>query len=540
MTAASPARRAALAAVLFLAGSAVFAAAYGLAPLYYSNQNQYFLHGLAAAGHGQLAEDWLANTADPTPAFSALVALTARYLHPWAFHVYHALLLGVYAAAMLGLFFALAGEKAEGRWPVFLALVVAAHSGLARWLSYRLVGFDYPWFLQAGVAGQYVLGSMLQPSAFGVLLVAAVALFARGRPYLAAAAVGLTGNLHSTYLLPGALLTLGFLTALLLERRWRVALGAGALALVLVLPAVAYGVIQFRPTSAETFAEAQDVLVNLRIPHHSRPDVWLGPVAGVQIAWVALALALVWRTPLFPALGVPAALSALLTALQAVTDSQALALLFPWRVSAVLVPVAATIILSRLVAALPAAGERARVASFAAVAVLAGAGVWIMATRQAFLGDDGELPLMEHAWRERASGQVWFLPVRLQPPPKPASGSLSSDFLPLEEKKASGKVIPVDLQRFRLHGGVPIFVDFKSIPYKDTEVLLWRNRLLLAQAVQEDLKAGQWSQARAELRRLGVTHLVLAAGGPAPGEGAKKVYEDQRYLVYRLAEAGGK
>src|SRR5205823_14298714 len=42
-----------------------FAAAYGQAPLYYSNQNQYFLHGLAAAGEGYLSEDWLARTLDP-------------------------------------------------------------------------------------------------------------------------------------------------------------------------------------------------------------------------------------------------------------------------------------------------------------------------------------------------------------------------------------------------------------------------------------------------------------------------------------------
>src|SRR3954468_24018049 len=97
-------------AVLALAGTALFSAAYCQAPLYYSNQNQYFLHGLARAGEGTLNEDWLANTKDPTPAFSAFVAFTARHLHPWAFHAVHALLQGVYAASLLGLFFVLAGD----------------------------------------------------------------------------------------------------------------------------------------------------------------------------------------------------------------------------------------------------------------------------------------------------------------------------------------------------------------------------------------------------------------------------------------------
>src|SRR5947209_15946407 len=127
-------RRLALATALFLLGAGLFAAAYGQAPLYYSNQNQYFLHGLAAAGQGDLDEDWLANTRDPTPAFSALVALTARHLHPWAFHLYYALLLGIYATAMLGLFaFVAGGPVAARRWLAFVALFVAVHSALARW-----------------------------------------------------------------------------------------------------------------------------------------------------------------------------------------------------------------------------------------------------------------------------------------------------------------------------------------------------------------------------------------------------------------------
>ncbi len=101
-------------AVLVL-GAVAFAAAYGQAPLYYSNQNQYFLHGLAAAGVGQLHDDWLARTADPTPVFSGFVALTARFLHPAAFYLDHAALLAAYAAALVGLFASLAGPECAAR-----------------------------------------------------------------------------------------------------------------------------------------------------------------------------------------------------------------------------------------------------------------------------------------------------------------------------------------------------------------------------------------------------------------------------------------
>jgi hypothetical protein len=54
----------------------LFGVIYAQSPVYTSNQNQYFLHGLAAAGFGNLDVDWLANTVDPTPAFSKLIYVT--------------------------------------------------------------------------------------------------------------------------------------------------------------------------------------------------------------------------------------------------------------------------------------------------------------------------------------------------------------------------------------------------------------------------------------------------------------------------------
>jgi hypothetical protein len=540
-----PAARAARAVALFLLGAALFAAAYGQAPLYYSNQNQYFLHGLADAGCGLLRDDWLAKTADPTPVFSALVAFTARYLHPWAFHVYHALLQGVYAAAMVGLFAVVAGEPtAARRWPVFVALLVAVHAAVPRWCSYRWFGQDYPWFLQAGVAGQYVLGAMFQPSVFGVLLVAAVCLFARGRPFLAAACAALGATVHATYLLPAGLLTLGFLASLLAEGQIRRALALGALSLALVLPAAAHVLTAFGPTSPATFAEAQEILINVRIPHHTRPDLWLDPVAALQLAWIVAALVLTWRTRFFAVLAVPSVLMALLTVAQVATGSRTLALLFPWRVSSVLVPVATTVILSRLVAIrfLPLDGRLARVASAFAVIGLVVGGVWITAGGLAFHTNDEEVDLMNFVRDSREPGDLYFLPVRVPDLVKSTRGSLSSDFKPLPDKKSDARVIPVDLQRFRLHTGVPIFVDFKSVPYKDTDVREWYARILQAEAIQKEIQAGRIDEALAELRlhHRDITHLVVPAAQKLEGAGLVQVYEDEHYRVYRLEREQGR
>jgi Domain of unknown function (DUF6798) len=551
----------------YLLAGVAFAAAYGQAPLYYSNQNQYFLHGMADAGHGLLSEDWLANTLDPTPVFSALVAFTFQFAQPWLFHLYHAFLQGVYAASLLGLFLALAPEGTARRWPVFIALLVAVHAALSRWLSYRLLGADYPWYLQSGVAGQYVLGAMFQPSVFGVLLVAAITLFVRGRPVLAVVSLALAATVHPTYLLPAGMLTAGLLAALVLEGHRRQALALGALALVLVLPSAAYALLNFAPTSPEVSAAARTILVNLRIPHHTRPELWLDPIAGVQIAWMILGIALTWGTRLFPVLVVPFVLSVALTLIQVATASQALALLFPWRVSAVLVPVATAVVLTRLVSSfafprrakvnplhsplspsgteqedggsplltpLSASGRGvSRGVAFVLLTLVVG-GLWISFGRLAFRMAEEELAVMDFVRSTKAPGDVYFLPVRVPELARTTRGSLSSDFKPLPEKRKDDRIIPVDLQRFRLTTGAPIFIDFKSIPYKDTEVVEWHDRLLLARSISEQLRKGQFSRALAELRRQKVTHLVQPATQELSGPGLEEVYHGQFYRVYRL------
>jgi hypothetical protein len=59
----------------------LFGLAYTQAPLYYSNQNQYFLHGISQAGVGGLERDWLSNTADPTPVFRRLLVSSHKSHH---------------------------------------------------------------------------------------------------------------------------------------------------------------------------------------------------------------------------------------------------------------------------------------------------------------------------------------------------------------------------------------------------------------------------------------------------------------------------
>src|SRR5260370_42143466 len=73
---------------LMLFWVSAFALAYTQSPLFFSNQNQYFVHGLAEGGFGFLNQDWLATTADPTPVFSAIIAFSYRYRGLWLAFAY--------------------------------------------------------------------------------------------------------------------------------------------------------------------------------------------------------------------------------------------------------------------------------------------------------------------------------------------------------------------------------------------------------------------------------------------------------------------
>ncbi len=530
-------RRGPRAAAAFLFWTALFGLAYTQAPLYYSNQHQYCLHGLARAGFGFLDQDWLANTADPTPVFTAAVAVTGRYLHEAMFHVYFLLLLGLYFHCLAGLYEFVTGRRPEGvARLLFLTLLVAAHAALPRLASAHGLGVDYPWYLQAGVAGQYVLGFGLQPSAFGVLLIASALAFLRGRVWLAGTCAALAAVLHATYLLGAAFLTLAYLFCLWRAGRPRAAVLLGLWTLALVSPAVVYSAITFAPSSAEASADAQRLLARLRIPHHADPARWCDAVALLQVAWVVAAAALARKTPLFWLLAIPFVLSAALTLVQVVADNDTLALLFPWRTSAVLVPMATAVVLARLVGLLAPrlAGPGRRAVAAACVTVLAGlvaGGVAISALGLGYRSDPAELPMLDYVRLHKRSGDVYLLPVQVPKTGPGPRGVVSTSFTPAPRK--GGHLIAVDLQRFRLFTGAPVFVDFKSVPYKDTDVLEWHRRLRWAEAVY---RRRDWdgSDVLAELRREGITHVVVTADHSVEGDALRQVHEDTVYRVYRV------
>lgn len=506
-----------------------FALAYTQAPDFWSNQHQYFLHGLAAAGVGDLRHDWLANTADPTPVFSGAVALIAHVLPLASFRLAYLVLLGVYFRACTRLLDAIAGVNRPGRF-LGLAVLIVIHSAGLRYASVLILGKDYAWFAQAGLAGQYLLGPGLQPSVFGIFILLGLVAWLEGRPMHAAGWIAFSALIHATYMLPAATFVAALLAQSVARAQFRQAVGMAAVVLGVVAPAVAYVGCIFLTGDSEQRRAAEELLYTLRIPHHCQIDRAMDGPAVVQLMVIIVALFALRRTGLGRLLIGVAVASFALSVLQLVTQSHGLALLFPWRTSVVLMPVATAVLVDRASTVLVSGGgvRLAQGVGVAGVSVAVTAAGYIVLGGIGYFTNPAEAGVLRFVRETRRPGDVYLFPVHIPNLAAGPRGSVSMTFQ--RPPRVAAGLIPLDFQGFRLSTGAAAFIDFKSIPYRPDEVLEWHRRLL---AVQAWFQADDWTGQIRDLQKAGVTHLLIPTGRADKGLPAT-LYTDEHYRVYTL------
>jgi hypothetical protein len=510
----------------FLFASLLFSLAYAQSPLYTSNQNQYFLHGLAQAGYGTLRQDWLANTLDPTPLFSALVAWTYRLTHfEPIFYAVYALLMGIYLYSLVGIATIVFDiRRTPGRYWTFLALIFLVHSAGWRFALSRLLGANWEYIVEDGLAGQRLLGPVLEPSCFAVFLMLSIYLFMLRKPLLAVISACLAASFHPTYMLAAACLTLAYMLAAVqegwqrsrqsapdAERRpnWLIRpLGTGLAGIIAIAPILVYVFSNFGNTPAETTAQAQAILINYRIPHHTLVSWWFDSTALVKIGLFVAALAVLRRGQLLLVMLVCGLAAASLTIFQVLTGNQLLALIFPWRLSVFLLPLATAILLAALVSFFfnhqaswaEAHADNIRFASLGLITltVLVGGIRFDLDLQRKFQGP------------ERAMER----------------------YVASHHQANDNYLTPIKLQDFRLAAGAPVYVDFKSIPYRDSDVLEWYRRVKQADRFynQKDCSL------LAEFIQAGVTQVVLE-GTPSskpPCMETQPVYQNEMYQIFTI------
>lgn len=497
----------------------VFAISFRQLPLYSANQNTYFLPGLANAGVGFLNLDWQSQTTDPFPVFSTLVSVTIHVLGDDAFYFIYVAILALYAYSLAGIAcYAYGIDNSRIKYLCYFALLTMWYSGLLVSLLSTLPVLSRLAFildpdgpLTRGVAGQYILAPIFQPSAFGVFLVFSIYSFLREKPFVAVACLSIAATCHPTYLLSAAVLTCSYMTVIVVkEKTYRKALLLGTIALLLVTPILTYAYLNFRATNADVFAQAQRILVDYRMPHHARVTSWFCNSVFCQIIVVALAIYLVRRTTLFAVLLIAFLAAMILTFIQVLTGNKALALLFPWRMSVFLVPIASSVILASIVSAAVQICSnpitkivRPLHAAIVTVIIACGySGVHHTITRL-------NTPKIGHT----AAAQ--FAARTFQP------GNLY--------------LIPPDLQSFRVAARVPILVDAKSHPYKDTEVIEWFQKLEVAKEFYASSGPTGCSMLTSMSDKHGISHVLLRNDSDrAPCAGLHEVYRDPDWEIYEV------
>lgn len=517
-----------------VAASVLFACTFYQLPLFSVNQHTYFLHGLAQAGYGYLAGDWLGNQTDHIPVFSWLVAQVHRVGSPWLYQVVFGLLAALYAASLILIASSTAGPAAAPQsWQsrlsyliLFLALLTLLHG---TWLltplrNVSVGGADPVALIQrlaslasSGVAGQSILGHYLQPSSFGVFLLASIACFLLRREYAAIVCAVVAASLHPTFVLHAGILTIVYMLVLMTEGRSRQALPLGLLALLLVLPILLYVMVNMQPESSALLARANAILVDERIPHHARISAWLSRGTWLKLAIVlAGIIAARHNRRLLLVLALCSGISIGLSLLQWVSDSNGFALLFPWRLSTWLVPACTAILLGetarRLLVVLQALPVRLATPVTTGVVVLAlgivgfsgalGLHRTITGTGTANVQPD---LLAQHAARQGSAGQTYL--------------------------------VPLHYYSFRLTAGLPVFIDWKSHPYRDVELIEWRERIQLARDFYSASTSTDAAQALAVIQaHAPVTHIIVKTGDEQRLEGiaAERVFQNEDYVLVKL------
>ena len=437
----------------------IFTLAYAQSPLFTSNQNQYFLHGLAKANFGILSEDWLANTLDSTPVFSFFVQINYWVFHNLnIFYVYYAIMLGVYLFALTSILTTLFNIKDNTHKNILLLVITLIHSSATRFLLSHLINSEWTFTLEGGVAGQRILGQVLQPSTAGVFLILSIALFLKNKSIPAAIWLAIATTIHPTYLFSAGIITIAYLWI-----QWRESnslkapFKTGLTALLLVLPILAYSFYIFLSGDIATNIDPQAVLVDLRIPHHTKPAEWFNLSVVVQLIILVLALIISRKKRIFPILFITFITASILTILVQITGNTTLALMFPWRVTAILMPISTAIITTFILDHIwhfhiqkwtqdHPKGTLITLSSLAIIFVAIGITRFTIEANQKYNSAERE---MENWVKENhQSGDLYLVPIKMQD--------------------------------FRLATGVPILADFKSIPYYEADVLEWRTRMLNA------------------------------------------------------------
>lgn len=206
---------------------------------------------------------------------------------------------------------------------------------------------DLRWLWDSGIAEQGVLRDYLQPSVFGVFLLLSLSFALKRNHVRAVVALIPAASIHANYLFLSAILTIIYLFWTNFERKTLVA------SLALFLCTIPYAIHigrNFVFLDEVTTNEINNaVLAGYEDNIHINPQNWLNPKFYLQLTLVAYALVITRNGYLGQLMWTIILAMVTITAFAFFTDSTTLISLNPWRLSVILVPIAISVVIAKIV-----------------------------------------------------------------------------------------------------------------------------------------------------------------------------------------------
>ena len=407
---------------------------------FFEENHVHLLRALANDEFSKLGDDWLANQIDHTPLFTIISTLMINYTSLIGLNVLHIFLS---ATCSISIFYIC--KKNFSNYDFEKILFV--------WFLFLFFIFKEKSFAN-GVAGQYLLNPAYQPATFGVFILSSLALFLYRRDVLAIIFVILSASIHPTYIIQAFFLICGYLIYFLINKDLKNTFKISLISIIFILPIVYYLFFNFYISDFQINFKAQSIMAENRIPDHAMVSSWFSYKDLQIILLIFFSLWLMFKEKrLFIPVSFVVFASIILTIIQYFTSSNFLGLLFPWRSSVYIVPLCSMIVLSKFLFFLhniyfvPDSKKSLYLSIFSFFIII-------------FLSIDGILETYKSNISHKKNYEI-------------------SNMIKRYDKDIKRILIPTNLKQIRLNTELPIFVDWKSAPFKNDAVIEWYERIKL-------------------------------------------------------------
>ena len=466
---------------------------------FFEGNHVHLLRSLANIDYLMLSEDWLVNEIDHVPFFTFLTTYIIKYLSLAVLNILHIALSLICAISIFYIckinFSNYDFKRIIFFWFLFLVLIFNEKS------------FAY------GVAGQFVLNPVYQPSTFGVLIISSLAFFAYRKENLSVILVILSATIHPTYIIHAFFLICGYLIYSLIYKDYKSFFKISFLSLILITPIILYLILNIYISDFEIYLEGQSIMAEKRIPHHTMVRSWFSYKDLQTLFLISVSLLLTYSSKrIFIPLVFVVLSTVILTIIQYFTSSNFLGLLFPWRSSVYIVPICSMIILTKIIILVD--------------------NKYLKSTSKLYLCLNGLAFLLIIFFTINGIFESYKSHKNYK------TNYPISTLIKEYKNDITRLLIPINLEHIRLNTGLPVFVDWKTTPYRNDALIKWYERIKLTNSFYDTIKVEDKIRLFIKINNKElISHILVRDNGKnLIFKDCKYLFKEHGYLLYDLSE----